>query len=128
MADVTMSREAADTELDRIAADLGIELDEDSRVTVRRALMAGRLSWDAAEETFMVSLIKPIRLDNGETIDTLTVTEPTAGQLQKAGKIHDDMEQSLKMIAYCTDQPDGYIQRIRMRDLNVLGALVGFFR
>lgn len=123
-----LADDAAKAELDRIAADLEITIDHELAEVVLRALRAGRLEWDAADQTFMLSLLNPIKLDNGQTITELTVTEPTAAQMKKAQSIADQFEQSLKLVASCTDQPIGYIERLKVRDLNLLGGLVSFFR
>lgn len=123
-----MADDAATAELDRIAADLEIVVDPETTEIVLRALKSGRLEWDAEEQQFAVELKNPIELDNGKTINMLMVTEPTAAQIKKAQSISDQFEQSLKLVASCTDQPIGYIERLKVRDLNLLGALVGFFR
>lgn len=123
-----MSDEAAMAELDRIAADLDVTVDQDTKDVVSRSLRAGRLEWDASEQQFMVELQSPIQLDNGDKITELILTEPSAAQIKKAQAIKDEFEQSLRLVASCTDQPIGYIERLKVRDLNLLGALVGFFR
>lgn len=123
-----MADEAARAELDRIAADLGISINHDEADVVLRALQYGRLEWDAAEQTFLVQLQNPIQLDNGQKIGELTLAEPTAAQMKKSQAVADTFEQSLRLVGYCTDQPVGYIERLKVRDLNLLGALVGFFR
>jgi len=124
----TLSDDVARAELDRIAKDLEITIEPDMSEGVLRALKAGRLEWDSADQVFTVQLINPVVLDNGETISILTMSEPNALQLKKAQAISDVFEQSLRLVASCTDQPIGYIERLKIRDLNLLGALVGFFR
>lgn len=123
-----MSDEAAMAELDRIAADLEVHLDPETTEVVARALRAGRLDWDASEQQFMIELRSPIQLDNGEKITELILAEPSAAQIKKAQAIKDEFEQSLRLVASCTDQPIGYVERLKVRDLNLLGALVGFFK
>lgn len=128
MADVTMTDEAAQAELAAIVDDLGVDMpDERDARPILRALKSGRLDFDTAEQAFTVELQKPITLDNGQTIDVLTLQEPTADQIRKANKINDPVELAVRLIGYATGQPEGYIGRIRQRDLNLLGALVGFF-
>lgn len=128
MSDVKLSADAAQAELDRILSDLDVSAEMQQRDVVMRALVAGRLEWDAAEQSFTYELIKPIKLDNGKTIDMIELAEPTAAQMKKASDARDEFDQMLRLIGYCTDQPVGYIERLKSRDLNVLGALVAFFR
>lgn len=127
MSTVRLSDEAAQAVLADIETDLDIQPGKEEQRVVLRAIRGGRLEWDASEQTFMVTLAKPIQLDNGATVDTVTVTEPDAGQMKKASATKDDFEQSLKLVSYATGQPIGYIERLKLRDLNLLGALVGFF-
>ena len=125
---VKISLEVAQENLDQILSDLDIDPDPDHREIVLRAISAGRLEWDPAEQEFLYQLIKPVSLDNGKEITEVTVTEPTAAQMKKSSEVRGDMDQMLKLISYCTDQPMGYIERLKSRDLNVLGGLVAFFR
>lgn len=123
-----MSDEAARAELARIAEDLEIKLNLEETEVVARALRAGRVEWDSAEQAFSVQLQGSLRLDNGSEVTHVILSEPTALQMKKSQMAKDIFEQSLLLIAACTGQPIGYIERLKARDLNLLGALVGFFR
>jgi asparagine N-glycosylation enzyme membrane subunit Stt3 len=125
--EISVSPEAAQAELARIEEDFDRELDADSRDVLLRALRAGLLEWDAAENQFRYRLRRPVVLDNGEQITTMSLSEPSVLQVKKATAIKDELEQTVKLISYMADVPVGYIDRIRMRDMTVLGVLVGFF-
>jgi hypothetical protein len=128
MSNVKIAPDVANDQLDAILADLDIRPDPDQREVILRAISAGRLEWDLVDQQFMYELIKPVILDNGKQIDSVTVSEPTAAQMKKSADAKDEFDQMLRLIGYCTDQPSGYIERLKSRDLNVLGALVAFFR
>jgi len=127
MADVTMSHEAASAELERIESDLESQIPADSRETVIRALRSGRLEWDSAEQQFLYRLKRAVELDNGDRIEVLELTEPTTLQLKKAQQMKNEFEMTARLISYMAGQPAGYIDRLGMRDLQVLGVIVGFF-
>lgn len=93
---------------------------------VLRAVQAGRVDLDG--DSFAYTLAAPIKLENGQTLTAVTVSEPTGAQLRDAtrGKVS-EMETTLRTLADITAQPLGVVERFKMRDLNVLGELLSFF-
>jgi hypothetical protein len=93
-----------------------------------RAVQSGRLDFNSDTESFRYSLISPVKLENGETIDSLTVTEPTAEQLREANKGNrDEMETTMRALSAVTGKPLAVINRIKTRDITALGEILGFF-
>lgn len=125
---VKLSADMALSQLDKILADIDVQPDPEQRQLVLKALIGGRLEWDPAEQRFTYELINPIKLENGERITKLSFNEPDAGQMKKAAQAHDPFDQMLRLVSYCSDQPVGYIERLKARDLNVSGSLVAFFK
>lgn len=93
---------------------------------VLRATQAGRLDLDG--EVFAYTLASPVKLENGQTLSSVTVSEPTGAQLRDAtrGK-PSEMDTTLRTLADITKQPLGVVERFKMRDLNALGELLSFF-
>jgi hypothetical protein len=93
---------------------------------VLRAVQAGRVDLDG--DSFAYTLAAAIKLENGQTLTAVTVSEPTGAQLRDAtrGKVS-EMETTLRTLADITAQPLGVVERFKMRDLNVLGELLSFF-
>lgn len=122
-----VSEKAATQMLDRILEATGAEIDEAQRSQMQRAIQKGRLDFDEDAEQFTVYLRKPVAMDNGETLDRLELTEPTAGQMRQAARANDDFEQTLRLISLMTGQPVSVIERMGARDLTVAGGVLSFF-
>lgn len=105
----------------------GAELDADTQATISRAIRSGRLDFDTSSEVFSLNLVKPIELENGETVDRLEISEPTVQQISDASKTKNEFEQSMKILSYVTGQSVSVLNRMRMRDMTVAGALLNFF-
>lgn len=102
----------------------------DSSVTVSekviKAVMRGRL--DFQKGSFNYILLTPVELQNGETLTAVEIAEPTVEQLRESSKHKgDEMETTIRIISALTDKPIGVIGRIKMRDITLIGELLGFF-
>jgi hypothetical protein len=122
-----VSEKAAKEMLSRMVDVTGAEIDEEQREHFIRAIQHGRLDFDADSEAFTVYLRKPVDLDNGEALDRLEISEPTAGQMRQAARANDDFEQTLRLISLMTGHPVTVIERMRARDLTLAGGVLGFF-
>ena len=118
-----IEQSAALEELQLIEDDLGVTIDEDNRKRVARAIGRGLITY--ADGEFELKLVAPIALENGKTVDKITVAEPTAEQIKRA--TGDELTMSIKLIAAISGQPVGVIDRMKMRDLTNAGALLAFF-
>ncbi|ORC37263.1 hypothetical protein B4O97_03475 [Marispirochaeta aestuarii] len=92
-----------------------------------RAIEAGRITYSEGSETFIIELVKPINLENGDTLTMLEVSEPTVEQLRQAQKIKDEFAMSLRLLSQMVGQPEGVLGRMKARDMNLAAAVMGFF-
>jgi hypothetical protein len=85
--------------------------------------------FDIESGTITIGLLAPIKLENGSTIESLTLEEPDADQLAKAQgrKDDNDLDAMLRVIAGMSGQALGVVRRLKMRDLKVIGAAANFF-
>ena len=91
-----------------------------------RAICSGRLDCDGG--LFRYRFISPLTLANGQTLAEITIREPTGRQLRETSRGNrDEMDTTLRLIESLSGQPLGVIESIGMRDLTVLGELLGFF-
>ena len=123
---MVMSEDVALSEIKGWAEALGNEEFEPSRKLLF-GVMRGRISFDEATKSFTVKLLSPIEMQNGKTLDTLAIKEPKAEMLREAAKSKGEIETTLRMIAAIAGQPAGIVDRIGMRDLTILGEVLGFF-
>ena len=68
----------------------------------------------------------PIEKENGEKTESLILKEPVAEQLI-ASSNKDEMAMTVKMISKSADIPLGIAQRLGMKDLTLIGAIMFFF-
>lgn len=124
MSEPVIAREVA---LDMVAAWAGeLETDAPDVPHVIRAIMSGRL--DRKDDAFDYRLASPLRLDNGESVTSITITEPDARILRDASKGNrDNIDTTLRMLAALSSQPLAVIERVKMRDITALGELLDFF-
>ena len=120
-------REAAEEEVQGWCERFEVTPDLETREKIVRALMAGRIMYDGKEESFTVHLRKPIQLANGQTIDSLRLIEPNAGQIREANKVKDELEMVLRLLSSVTDHPLGVLDRLRQKDLVLVGGVFNFF-
>ena len=122
-----IAREVAEAEVEGWCKRFDMTLDPASRETIVRAYSAGRLSLDEKDE-FTYRLRKPVVLENGQTLDTMAVHEPTTGQIRDANKAGgNDFDVSLRLLSYVTAQPLGVLDRLGNKDSRTLGLLFLFF-
>lgn len=122
-----MTREQAEVELQAIESALDTKIDDDNRERVLSLIEKDRLMFDEEAESFTMRLRKPIELDNGKTIEELTIKDPTAEQLQKADKNDGGFALTLRTIGFVSGQPIGVINRMKSRDLTAASAVLSFF-
>jgi hypothetical protein len=107
---------------------LGYNLDEgDEKEKILSAIQEGRLDFDADKEEFSYTLRKPIVLENGQTVAQVKIYEPEALAVQTAGKLKNEMEMTIRLLSSITGQPLGVINRLKLRDMTLMGHLIGFF-
>ena len=126
MSETVIAREAAE-EMIKLWCD---ELDTDNQPqeVFVKAVMQGRVDFDESDEVFTVTLKKPIAQENGEYITSIKISEPTAGQIQESSKgTKDDFVMTIRLLSKVSGKPVGIIDRLKKRDLEVLGEAFGFF-
>ncbi len=122
-----IAEEVAREQLEKMITAFGADLDPENKHSLLRAISAGRLDFDETEESFTIMLVKPIQLENGETVETLIITEPDFSQVQKASKSKNEIDQTLFLLSSITGHPAGVIGRLKMRDLTLCGTVLSFF-
>lgn len=132
-----MSREAAIEEIQGWARALGevYSAEEIETSKTLAAVMNGRVVFDESSEAFAYSLIKPVELQNGTTIETIKIEEPTAEYLlrrsmlkiDKGGTGEMEIDAESRFLCAATGQSVGVLQRIKSRDMNVIKELAHFF-
>lgn len=127
MTEPKITREVAEQEVSRWAEALGADLGLDAREYVVRSVMDGRLIFDDKAEAFALSLRRPVKLDNGETVATLKIAEPTGAALVEAGRGKNDIDQGMRLVAAVSGLPLGVVERFGQRDVNAAGAVLRFF-
>lgn len=127
MSGTKIAREAAETEVQGWCERFGVTPGPASLESITSALMAGRLTLDEAREEFTIRLRSPIRLENGEVIEELTIGEPDARQLRDANKSKDEFDQTLRLLAAVSGRPLGVLERLKQKDLILVGEVFGFF-
>ena len=132
-----MSREVAVEEILGWARALGevYTAEEVETSKTLAAVMTGRVSFDEETESFEYKLIKPLALENGKTIESIKIEEPTAEYLlrrstlkiEKNGSSEMELDTEARFLASSTGQPIGILQRVKSRDIGVIKELAHFF-
>jgi hypothetical protein len=122
-----MDQEKAQATLAEWTQLFGSELDEDTRGILLRGIASGRLSFDWDSEKFNVKLIQAVELQNGEKVESISITEPTVDQMRSANMVKDDFAATLAVLSSASGQPLGVINRLKMRDLSLAGSVLAFF-
>jgi len=121
-----VAREVAEIAVQDWEELFSVTMEPDTRETVVRAIMSGRLTLDEGSEEFAYKLRRPIVLENGTKIEEMKLHEPTAGQLRDAAKgKREDFETTLRLIGYITGC--AVMDRVGQKDLLTMAAVVGFF-
>ncbi len=126
MSKEVIAREAAEEEVQGWCDRFDTALSPESSEKLIRIVMRGRITLDEKTESFTLKLRSPIQLDNGETVNELTLREPRARQARDVGK-GGDVEMVLKVLSSVSGQPLGVIDRLGMKDLVIAGELFNFF-
>ncbi len=105
----------------------GRELPENIAKEIIKCFKSGRLDFNEIDEYFTITLVKEIPTGSGERLTFLTITEPDFLQVQKAGSAKTEIEQTSKLISLITGLPQGLIDRLKMRDVSLAGAVLSFF-
>lgn len=100
-----------------------------------KAVMEGRLDLNEDTEEFTVELRKPLTLENGQSVSSISVKDPGASYLldkQKVMKKGNALEMELDAVAsqmtLATDLPLGVLRRMSTHDTNTVNEVLGFFR
>lgn len=131
MSKILISKEQAEQEFKNICEywDIDIDNDDESITTKEKvvsAIMRGKLNFNEKEESFTYKLRKPLELANKEIINELTLFEPETQALLSLAN-QSDLQMSIRMIANSSKQPIGVIERLKMKDITILGSLMAFF-
>jgi hypothetical protein len=121
-----MSEEVVLEEIKRWSESLGQEPPAPSRKLLRAA-MCGRIVFDEAQQVFTVKLLRPVQLENGELVDSLTIREPSSGQIRQAAQGKGEIEVTMRLLSAVTGQPVGVLDRVVQRDLLILSEAFSFF-
>lgn len=133
--DNKLDEETAGLELDGIAEEFDITIDDEKRAELLPAVMQGRLYLKNGKIVY--TLARPT-----EKLTELTFDEPTGGQSEKAsrgikatqknGVIEIDLGEAEKMTtnlaSAISGQPVGHILDLKARDKKVVDIVVGFFK
>lgn len=96
-----------------------------------KAVQKGRLEFDEESEKFKLKLRKAYALENGETLNRLTFSEPDGRMVRTSAKgsnmEKDQAEVSFKMVAAITGLPLGVLDRLSKRDLEDTMLVASFF-
>jgi hypothetical protein len=132
-----VARDAAELELDIWCETLEHDPDKEDRATLLSALMAGRITFDAATETFTYALRTPIELETGARLPHVKIADITARQFADAFKsikvnatdktASVSMDAILLQLSAASGIALGVVERVKNRDFSVLQALIGFF-
>lgn len=78
------------------------------------------------DEQEIITLHKPVKVGD-IPYDTLTLREPTAGQLEKASKADTQIGVAISLIALVAKVPRTVIERLCQRDLKTVSDFLGRF-
>jgi len=125
-----MERKQAENELNRMLKFWRVgNLDPDFKPKLINAIMDDRVTLNEETETIKINLVKPIKLENGDSILYFEAKEPTVKQMELLDKEDGSakVEQTAFMISLMTNQAIGIVERLQSRDFSAVGALTGFF-
>lgn len=125
--DYPIARDVAEKEVDRMTELFEVDLEDESREALVKSYMAGRISFDEAEEKITFIFRKPIEQENKEQLTQITLQEPTVSQMRDAAKVKDEFEQTLRLISYISGVSLGVLNRMKQKDLIIAGLILSFF-
>ena len=74
-----------------------------------------------------IALRKPIKLGEEVEYREIKLTEPLAGQLRKAAKAGDSLDQLCELIHLVAGLPKAVVEKIPQRELNMANDFFGHF-
>lgn len=112
-----------------IADYLGVEIQDNTAVSIDKLINSQRLRFDPETEKFTYQLRKPVNLEDGTQIEFLSVTEADGKDMIRvtANAESEPVRALWQMLAAQNNQPTALMERIKQRDLTVLATLLGFF-
>jgi hypothetical protein len=128
-----ISKEAAELELKRIMDTYEVDPDgdgwADSKARLLAAIGKGRITLNESKCDVVMTLLRPITLENNEDITFLVFSEPTAGDLKILDKYksNEGMLKTIHLASRMTGQPVTIIERMGARDLQTMGAIASLF-
>ncbi len=120
-------RETAGEEVKGWEKNFDVILSPETSERLTRVVMAGRITFDEQAETFALKLRRPLELENGSTVESLTIREPRTAEIRQAGKKGDEMELVLRLLSTISGQPLGVLDRMGSKDFTIVGELFNFF-
>lgn len=125
--------EAAALELERIIEFYEVDPEgkewEDSKKRLLSAITKGRIILDEERGVIIMTLVSPIKLQNGEPVTSLEFSEPTAGDLRVLDKYKESesMAKTIHLASKITGKPIAVIEKMIGRDLSTMGAITALF-
>ena len=127
MSEPKVAREVAEKEVESWCEVLGCAPDLSVIDDAVLGTMAGRVLFDVEKEEFSYTLRKPIKLENGDCVTVVKISEPNARQLSNANKTKNEIEQALLLLSAVSGIASGVLDRMKQRDIVMAGELSGFF-
>jgi len=128
-----LSEEVAQVELDNIVKFFEVNPEgeswEDSKARLMQAIIKGRVILDEDNQSILLTLTSPIKLENSQEIKELTFHEPTARDLRDMDKYKENekMAKTIHLASKMTGQPIGIVERMGARDLQTMGSIASLF-
>jgi hypothetical protein len=82
------------------------------------------------EDEITIPLVKPIVIGKGEgaiTCTEMTLREPTAGELEKAGRADTNIGSLITLVSLITKQPRSIVEKFSRTDIQAAEAALGRF-
>jgi hypothetical protein len=141
MSEPKIAREVAEAQLSEMLEGFGAETDSVNTDILLKAVMDGRISFDAGKQEITYALARPLDLKNGTRFEEIALHEATSedleyinkGMMVEVGKdstasvnLASDYAKTTRMIIKLGSVATGVATRIWKRDMVVLGALASF--
>ncbi len=120
-------REAAEEEVKGWESNFDVILSPEISSRLTRAVMTGRLTFDEVKVSFTLKLRRPLEMESGGTVDSLTIREPRTAERQKVGKKGGGVEMMSGLLSAVTGHPASVLRRLPLKDFMILGELFSFF-
>lgn len=125
---VIIAEDQARAEIELWCEHFEVELKEREILAILPTVMRGRVILHEVKDEFEITLKSPIELENGTTVKTITLREPTAGELQEANKNKaDELTTAIRVYSKLSGHPLGVIQRMKQKDMMVVGEFFASF-